>query len=536
MQTSPSFHSPAPQKAKSDPDASQTLPSELTQPSAAFVSIEGDLERVTRIARLLSDSLDPLDSGSPCATSWPQMPKLVSLYSAAFDLIQRSLQEDRRGDGPLLQVRAVPQNMYDTLAASLRAPEDPCSGISADEATEHLSPAPFDARQFRNALLFTFRVLDRLGHSTGDQSSASTKLRHCAEVGLSLLAAGLPADVVVAGILHDVLEAAAPVAPCYSLSESRAALRTSLSMAIAQRFGTRVENLVSAATEPHRTPDMFDFLYRKSAIWQRLQPGQERAGFIRELATLVCASKTNTLADGLAFLSRNQTTRGWSSGSVSENLFLCEALRKRFVDAEVSPLLLNQFDDVVTSWRQFNEQSKAHVVAPGEPPAARDFDAEALLHAKQITIVTGGQTGVDRAALDAALQLGYPIKGYCPAGRTAEDGVIDERYPLQAAPSPDNAWRTIANAYNSDVTVILSRGTPTDGTPLTSFSCEFYRRPYIEVSLDGPVDREALVSFIEKHQAKSINLAGPRESLDPGNVYAPALRVFLDLLTPRFEE
>ena len=70
-------------------------------------------------------------------------------------------------------------------------------------------------------------------------------------------------------------------------------------------------------------------------------------------------------------------------------------------------------------------------------------------------IVSGGQTGVDRAALDAALALGMRCGGWCPAGRWAEDGPIDPRYPLRETPSGDPAQRTEWNVRDSDATLIL---------------------------------------------------------------------------------
>jgi predicted Rossmann fold nucleotide-binding protein DprA/Smf involved in DNA uptake len=83
-------------------------------------------------------------------------------------------------------------------------------------------------------------------------------------------------------------------------------------------------------------------------------------------------------------------------------------------------------------------------------------------------IVSGGQTGVDRAALDIALALGIPCGGWCPRGRGAEDGVIPARYPLQETCSHDYAERTRRNVIDSDGTLILAIGALHGGTLLTA--------------------------------------------------------------------
>mgnify|MGYP003793290687 CR=1 FL=1 len=82
-------------------------------------------------------------------------------------------------------------------------------------------------------------------------------------------------------------------------------------------------------------------------------------------------------------------------------------------------------------------------------------------------IVSGGQTGVDRAALDVAMQLGIPVGGWCPRGRRAEDGRIPDSYPLREASSVNYAKRTELNVRDSDGTLILSGGPLTGGTALT---------------------------------------------------------------------
>ncbi len=533
MQTPNFFNRPASEehpKVQSDSANSQSLSDGLQPPAGS----DEYLVQLTQILQHASGSMVPCQTAPFSEENRPtQIPKLISLYTGALEFVQRRLETARNPSKSYPSSPSAPLEICDMLIHGLRRTVSSASEVNQDGTESAFSQRTEDAELFQSALLFNYRLMEKLQVSGGEQGAPVAKLRHGAEVGMVMAAAGLSRDAVIAGILHDTLEAAAPASPCYSLSKPRAELKANLSRTLARRFGANVEKLVSAATEPPRIPDSFDFIYRKSAIWQRLHHDERKSHFIGELAAVVCASKINTLAIGLEFLSRNQTTRGWSSGSTEENLFVCDALRKRFVEAKVPAPLLNRFDTVVGAWREFLQQSVSPDSTPVEIPEARDFDAEALLRAKQITIITGGQTGVDHAALDAALELGYPIKGFCPAGRSAEDGVIDERYPLQAAPSPDNAWRTIANAHNSDVTVILSRGTPVDGTPLTSFACEFFHRPYIELSLDAPVDRAAFISFINKHRAKSINIAGPRESLEPGNVYKPAFKILTQLLSPR---
>ena len=533
MQAPNFFNRPAseePPRVPSDSANSESLSDGLQPPDGS----DEYLVQLTQILQHASGSVVQAQTASLSEENRPtQIPKLISLYRGALEFVQQRLETAKNPSKSQPSSPSGPLEICDMLIHGLRRTVSSASEINHDGTETAFSQLTEDADLFQSALLFNYRLMEKLQVSGGEQGAPLAKLRHGAEVGMVLAAAGLSRDAVIAGILHDMLEAAAPASPCYSLSKPRAELKANLSRALARRFGANVEKIVIAATEPPRTPDSFDFIYRKSAIWQRLHHDEQKSDFIGELAAVVCASKINTLAHGLEFLSRNQTTRGWSSGSIEENLFVCDALRKRFVEAKVPALLLNRFDTVVGAWREFLRPSVSPDATPGEIPEARDFDAEALLRAKQITIITGGQTGVDRAALDAALELGYPIKGFCPAGRSAEDGVIDERYPLQAAPSPDNAWRTIVNAHNADITVILSRGTPTDGTPLTAFACDFFGRPHIELSLDAPVDRVAFISFVEKHRARSINLAGPRESLAPGNVYAPAVRIFLELLTPR---
>ena len=102
-------------------------------------------------------------------------------------------------------------------------------------------------------------------------------------------------------------------------------------------------------------------------------------------------------------------------------------------------------------------------------------------------IISGGQTGVDRGALDAAMELGIPHGGWCPRGRTAEDGRIPDRYQLRETDSPDYSFRTEQNVLDSDATLILYRGRIAGGTELTLRLARQHGRPHLVVDLDAAV-------------------------------------------------
>src|SRR3954470_8255926 len=98
-------------------------------------------------------------------------------------------------------------------------------------------------------------------------------------------------------------------------------------------------------------------------------------------------------------------------------------------------------------------------------------------------IISGGQTGVDRAALDVALELGLPCGGKCPCGRRAEDGPIAPRYPLEETASAEYPVRTALNVRESDGTLILLAGRPDRGTELTQRIARRRQRPCLCVDL-----------------------------------------------------
>lgn len=134
-------------------------------------------------------------------------------------------------------------------------------------------------------------------------------------------------------------------------------------------------------------------------------------------------------------------------------------------------------------------------------------------------IITGGQTGSDRAAMDFALRYGLPLEGWCPRGRLAEDGVIDSRYPLRETPSDVYAERTEWNVRDSDGTLVFTHGEVLGGTLLTIECTAKYARPTFVHELSTSVDRPAFDEWLRAHGIHSLNVAGPRESHAPGVVY-----------------
>src|ERR1039457_2584832 len=102
-----------------------------------------------------------------------------------------------------------------------------------------------------------------------------------------------------------------------------------------------------------------------------------------------------------------------------------------------------------------------------------------------IKVISGGQTGVDRAGLDAAIKAGIPIGGYCPKGRLAEDGVIPSIYPLQELSTTKYQVRTEKNVIESGATLIINKGPLTQGTKLTYEFAIKHERPCLIVRLDS---------------------------------------------------
>ena len=133
-----------------------------------------------------------------------------------------------------------------------------------------------------------------------------------------------------------------------------------------------------------------------------------------------------------------------------------------------------------------------------------------------LEIVSGGQTGVDRAALDTALALGLKVSGWCPAGRRAEDGQLDARYPLSETAERDYLQRTRWNVRDSDGTLILGSIEDSPGTDATAEVAKEHDRPLLVLDWSEEGAVSIAIQWIEVHGIVKLNIAGPRESESPG--------------------
>ncbi len=144
-------------------------------------------------------------------------------------------------------------------------------------------------------------------------------------------------------------------------------------------------------------------------------------------------------------------------------------------------------------------------------------------------IISGGQTGVDRAALDAAISLGIEHGGYCPKGRRAEDGRIPDEYQLTETTTADYSDRTERNILESDGTLIVCDGELSGGTRLTRQIAERNNKPLLCIEIQQPILPPLFYDWIKQHSIETLNIAGPRESGVPG--IANATRsILLELL------
>jgi hypothetical protein len=146
-------------------------------------------------------------------------------------------------------------------------------------------------------------------------------------------------------------------------------------------------------------------------------------------------------------------------------------------------------------------------------------------------IISGGQTGADRAALDAAIELRIPHGGWLPKGRKAEDGRLATCYRLLELDTYRYRDRTLKNVVESDGTLIVSFGPLTGGSALTEALCIRSDRPCLHLNMDY-VSIDSAVTTLEQwlaaHRIKTLNVAGPRASSD-ARIYETVKNILLKI-------
>ena len=137
-----------------------------------------------------------------------------------------------------------------------------------------------------------------------------------------------------------------------------------------------------------------------------------------------------------------------------------------------------------------------------------------------LKIVSGGQTGVDQAALEAAIAMGVEHGGWCPAGRRSERGRIPDSFQLRETRERNYVVRTEKNVIDSDATMILFRHELSGGTLLTERLTLKHDRPVlcVDLSIDDAFEEsiDRIKDWLQRFQVKTLNVAGPRESTSRG--------------------
>ena len=150
-------------------------------------------------------------------------------------------------------------------------------------------------------------------------------------------------------------------------------------------------------------------------------------------------------------------------------------------------------------------------------------------------IVSGGQTGADRAALDFAIEHGIPHGGWCPKGRLSEDGIIEKRYQLRETSTKNYPQRTEKNVQEAEGTVIFTIAPKlTGGSKKTAQLADKNNKPWLHISRCGGAysKEDQLVRFIAENSIRTLNIAGSRASKEP-QVYDFVKQTLENALFPR---
>ena len=158
-------------------------------------------------------------------------------------------------------------------------------------------------------------------------------------------------------------------------------------------------------------------------------------------------------------------------------------------------------------------------------------------------IISGGQTGADQAALDAAIKLGIPHGGWIPKGRLTENGPLPDKYKLAEMPGTAYVLRTEQNVIDSDGTLIISHGKLSDGSDYTRKMAIKHHRPWLHIDLNKtPAFKAAtlICSWIGENAIEILNVAGPRASKDD-QIYTAVLKIiesvhYMELMTAAHPE
>lgn len=146
-----------------------------------------------------------------------------------------------------------------------------------------------------------------------------------------------------------------------------------------------------------------------------------------------------------------------------------------------------------------------------------------------LKIISGAQDGVDRAALDLAIDIGLPHGGFCTLGRRSESGIIPDRYQVAELMSKDYATRTRENVLKSDGTLIINKGPLLSGTKLTYDICRSEYKHHYVLQIDQLYFLGEVRDWIVNKKIKTLNVAGPRESRFPG-IHDQAYSILHDLI------
>lgn len=142
-------------------------------------------------------------------------------------------------------------------------------------------------------------------------------------------------------------------------------------------------------------------------------------------------------------------------------------------------------------------------------------------------IISGGQTGVDQAALDSAIKLGIPHGGWVPKGRKTENGPLPDKYTMKEMPTSSYPERTEQNVIDSDGTLIISRGSLTEGSEYTRKMAMKHNRPWLHIDLTKHLKfhaAELIITWMVENKVSVLNVAGPRATKDP-EIYVDVLNL-----------